>query len=75
MVGDDGYRVRKIGLLWYNYLVKNEKDNKVQPYEKPMLRVIELTADEVMAVGCKTVGTRGPFKGSPPCAPCNRVGS
>lgn len=52
-----------------------EKDKKVQPYEKPRLRVIELTADEVMAVGCKTVSTRGPFKAQPPCAPCLRVGS
>jgi hypothetical protein len=27
-----------------------------ETYEKPELRVIELTADEVLAVGCKTAG-------------------
>ena len=27
-----------------------------EPYEKPELRVIRLTADEVLAVGCKTTG-------------------
>ena len=25
-----------------------------KPYEKPVLRVIELAAEEVLAVGCKT---------------------
>lgn len=54
--------------------MKNEKERKAQ-YEKPRLRVIELTADEVMAVGCKTVGTRGPAKATPPCAPCLKIGS
>lgn len=32
-------------------------DKKVafrKPYEKPLLRIIELKADEVLAVGCKT---------------------
>ena len=52
-----------------------DKERKVKPYEKPSLRVIELAADEVMAVGCKTVGTRGSFTSSPPCAPCLRIGS
>ncbi len=28
--------------------------NKKQPYDKPRLREIELTADEVLAAGCKT---------------------
>jgi hypothetical protein len=64
-----------VRLLWYNQFVSAEKDRKVQPYEKPRLRVIELAADEVMAVGCKTVGTRGSFTSSPPCAPCLRIGS
>jgi len=27
-----------------------------EPYEKPELRVIELSADEVLAVGCKAPG-------------------
>ena len=32
---------------------KKEKENK-QPYEKPKLGVIELSAEEVLGVGCKT---------------------
>jgi hypothetical protein len=32
---------------------KKEKQNK-QVYEKPKIRVIELAAEEVLAVGCKT---------------------
>jgi hypothetical protein len=37
------------------------KDNKSvkQAYEKPKLRIIELSAEEVLAVGCKTAP--GPF--------------
>jgi hypothetical protein len=27
----------------------------LQPYEKPRLRAIELSAEEVLGVGCKTV--------------------
>lgn len=33
-------------------LKKNEK--KLRPYNKPNIKVIELFADEVLAVGCKT---------------------
>jgi hypothetical protein len=29
------------------------EENTKQPYEKPKLRVIELAAEEVLAVGCK----------------------
>ena len=29
------------------------KKEKKQPYEKPCLRVIDLAAEEVLAVGCK----------------------
>lgn len=42
----------------------SDKDDtlaKKRPYERPVLRVIELAADEVLAVGCKTqqTGTSG----------------
>jgi hypothetical protein len=46
-------------------------------YEKPELLVIELKAEEVLAVGCKTVGQNA-FGGKPTCgfaAGCNRRGS
>lgn len=46
-------------------------------YEKPELLVIELKAEEVLAVGCKTVG-RTAFGGRPVCGfaqGCNRRGS
>lgn len=33
--------------------MESRKSNNKQSYEKPKLRVIELTADEVLAVGCK----------------------
>jgi len=33
--------------------LKKEKENK-QPYEKPKVRIIELKAEEVLAIGCKT---------------------
>ncbi len=31
----------------------NEKKKTRRPYEAPRLRVIELVADEVLAIGCK----------------------
>lgn len=35
--------------------MSHETDNKAkQAYEKPQLRRIELAADEVLSVGCKT---------------------
>lgn len=35
--------------------MQNAKDEKnKQAYEKPKLRIIELTAEEVLGVGCKT---------------------
>ncbi len=54
---------------------KNE--NPKQTYDKPRLRIIELTADEVLAVGCKTnVSGTAPIK-APPCSVhhCAKVGS
>jgi hypothetical protein len=32
---------------------KQDKEKK-DPYEKPKLRIIELSAEEVLGVGCKT---------------------
>jgi hypothetical protein len=39
-------------------------------YEKPSLRVIDLVAEEVMAVGCKLPTTGGSFGNAPPVATC-----
>lgn len=39
---------------------KNNKIKSKQAYEKPRLRVIELVAEEVMGVGCKTATGPGP---------------
>jgi len=49
---------------------------KKEPYEKPKLTVIELRADEVLAVGCKTIAS-GPFVGGGNCkdTPCVAPGS
>jgi hypothetical protein len=32
----------------------NNNEEPKQPYEKPKVRVIELSAEEVLSVGCKT---------------------
>lgn len=39
---------------------KNNEIKNKQAYEKPRLRVIELVAEEVMGVGCKTASGPGP---------------
>jgi len=44
---------------------QKEQQVRKQPYEKPRLRVIELVAEEVLGVGCKTAGGGGPIV--PPC--------
>jgi hypothetical protein len=48
-----------------------QKLNVKQNYEKPMLRVIELAAEEVLAVGCKTINGGG---GNPTAIPCDAGG-
>lgn len=55
--------------------MKSDDKDKRREYEKPELRSIDLAADEVMAVGCKTVSRTGPLKVTPPCAPCQNIGS
>jgi hypothetical protein len=46
-------------------------------YEKPKLRVIELAAGEVLAIGCKTTSSGSAPGFPPPCSvhQCARVGS
>lgn len=47
-------------------------------YEKPEMVVIELKAEEVLAVGCKTVGRTAFGRPEPNCGrsiPCNQQGS
>ena len=36
--------------------MKNPEGNEKQTYEKPSLRTIELAAEEILAIGCKTNG-------------------
>ncbi len=53
------------------------QDRPKERYEKPELLVLELKAEEVLAVGCKTVG-RTAAGGSPTCGyaiRCNQRGS
>lgn len=48
---------------------KDDAGKDKRPYEKPVLRIIELAAEEVLAVGCKTqnIGTRGSGNGKAIC--------
>ena len=50
----------------------NDEKQEKQAYEKPRLRIIELAAEEVLAVGCKTApgspGVGGFLCGSISCA-------
>jgi hypothetical protein len=54
---------------------KQEKSKR--PYEKPMLRVIELSAEEVLAVGCKQATGASAFGNAVGCiaTPCAAQGS
>jgi len=45
----------------------SEKHNEKLKYTKPELRVIELEADEVMGVGCKTPTQTASGLSNPPC--------
>jgi hypothetical protein len=42
-----------------------DKQKKKGAYQKPRLRTIELLAEEVLAVGCKTLTNPGINPGSP----------
>jgi len=51
-------------------------DGGRQKYERPLLRTIELVAEEVLVVGCKTA--TGVAAGNPACGAannCNQLGS
>ena len=54
---------------------KDETGTGKKSYEKPVLRSIELAAEEVLAVGCKMV--QMPASGRPTCnsRPCAAKGS
>ncbi len=46
-----------------------------QVYEQPRLRTIELAAEEILAVGCKAVGSgTAPGSPTPPCMIRNCAG-
>jgi hypothetical protein len=44
-----------------------EKEAGKKPYEKPRLRIIELAAEEVLAIGCKSAGASSGVGGGPTC--------
>ena len=46
-----------------------------QPYQKPKLRTIELAAEEVLAVGCKTVAIPAPLGATCIANTCSTLGS
>lgn len=51
--------------------------NQKKPYEKPSLRIIELAAEEVLGIGCKTASGNS-ATGASPCFPgnnCSQQGS
>ena len=42
------------------YVNVMKKKVKKEKYEKPELKTIQLHAEEVLAVGCKSIGSSGP---------------
>lgn len=50
---------------------EHDNDKSKQPYEKPGLRIIQLAAEEVLAVGCKLSSGGGHL---PVATPCNAIG-
>jgi len=55
--------------------MKNPKEPKKRPYEKPQLRCIGLVADEVLAAGCKLGQQTGPRGANCRGILCSRPGS
>ena len=47
--------------------MKNPEGDEKQTYEKPRLRTIELAAEEILAIGCKTNSGTAPGSSTPPC--------
>jgi len=54
-----------------------EKEKSKRHYEKPLLRVIELAAEEVLAVGCKLASSGSAFGWPTTCigSGCSGAGS
>ena len=52
---------------------KKEQECK-QPYEKPLLKSVELMTNEVLAVGCKGSSDTAVRSGGPPCWASNCQG-
>ncbi len=55
--------------------MKDVKEKKKRPYEKPQLRRIGLVADEVLGVGCKLGQQTGPRGANCRGIPCSKPGS
>ena len=56
---------------------KHEKDKNKRSYEKPILRVIELSAEEVLGIGCKHASSSPAVGNAVGCIaiPCSASGS
>lgn len=56
---------------------EQEKDKNKRSYEKPILRVIELSAEEVLGIGCKQATGSTAFGNAVGCIaiPCSASGS
>jgi hypothetical protein len=55
---------------------KKGEDQEKEAYERPRLRTIELAADEVLAIGCKTATSPGaPLIPNCPASGCKEPGS
>jgi hypothetical protein len=48
-------------------IMKTHEGNEKQAYEKPRLRTIELAAEEILAIGCKSTMNNAPGSSTPPC--------
>jgi hypothetical protein len=46
----------------------SKQEQHKEPYKKPVLRVVELSTREVLAVGCKTTSSGINAGSGPPCS-------
>ena len=53
--------------------MSEKNKQKKRPYDKPDVKIIELVADEVLAVGCKTNVSGSGGKGQPAIVPFSCV--
>lgn len=55
----------------------HEAAREKEQYEKPLLRIVDLVAEEVLGVGCKSVALPASAGIAPPCAAggCQQDGS